>query len=444
MIRTPFGVRIFLYMLNHHFIFCLTLNKLLFNAEYYNVISFRKGVFKMKVLITTDCYVPTINGVVTSILNLETELRKRGNEVKILCPSENIHCTDSGDVYRIGSVGVNKIYNGARAALRIRQKNLQKIIDWKPDIIHSQSEFSSFIMAKRIAAVVHCPIIHTYHTVYENYTHYFSPSIALGRKAVMMMTRRLLDHTEAVIAPSRKIETMLKGYGVSQPIRVIPTGLRLEKFTADIPKEDTRRLKESLGIPANSRVLVTVGRAAKEKNMDELIRYFSRLQMENTVLLIVGGGPYLDTLKELAKSEGVSDKVVFTGAVSPDKVAEYYKVGDIFMSASQSETQGLTYIEALASGLPAVCRKDQCLEGVVENGVNGGQYNDFEEFAGLVKELFEDDKAYNEMSENAVKTAQRYSAAEFARNVEGLYKDVLEKRESYETEDTLYNCENCG
>lgn len=258
----------------------------------------------MKILITTDCYKPTINGVVTSILNLETELRKRGNEVKILCPSENIHCTDSGDVYRIGSVGVGRIYSGARAALRISQKNLQKIIDWKPDIIHSQSEFTSFLMAKRIAAAVHCPIIHTYYTVYENYTHYFSPSIALGRRAVMMMTRRLLDHTEAVIAPSRKIEKMLDGYGVTQPISVIPTGLRLEKFTAQIPKEDIFKLKESLSIPAESRVLITVGRAAK--------------------------------------------------------------------------------------------------------------------------------------------TAQRYSAETFAKNVESLYNDVLEKREHYETEDTLYNCENCG
>lgn len=272
---------------------------------------------KMKVLITTDCYVPMINGVVTSILNLENELRRRGHEVKILCPSENIHCTDSEDVCRIGSVSVNKIYSGARAALCIRQKNLQKIIDWKPDIIHSQSEFTSFIMAKKIAAEVGCPIIHTYHTVYENYPHYFSPSITLGRKAVSMMTRRLLDHTQAVIAPSCKIEKMLKGYGVQQPIQVIPTGLHLEKFSEDIPQETIDELKESLFIPLNSRVLITIGRAAKEKNIGELIRYFKRLDMENTVFVIVGGGPYLSTLKELAETEGVSDRVIFTGAVAP-------------------------------------------------------------------------------------------------------------------------------
>lgn len=399
---------------------------------------------KMKVLITTDCYVPMINGVVTSILNLENELRRRGHEVKILCPSENIHCTDSEDVCTIGSVSVNKIYSGARAALCIRQKNLQKIIDWKPDIIHSQSEFTSFIMAKKIAAEVGCPIIHTYHTVYENYTHYFSPSITLGRKAVSMMTRRLLDHTQAVIAPSCKIEKMLKGYGVQQPIQVIPTGLHLEKFSEDIPQETIDELKESLFIPLNSRVLITIGRAAKEKNIGELIRYFKRLDMENTVFVIVGGGPYLSTLKELAETEGVSDRVIFTGAVAPDRIAAYYKMGDIFLSASQSETQGLTYIEALASGLPAVCRKDDCLNGVISDGENGGQYTDFDEFKQLTENILDSKEMYREMSENAVKTAQRYSAEEFAKNIESLYKDVLEKRERYETEDAFHDCENCG
>lgn len=397
----------------------------------------------MKILITTDCYTPTINGVVTSVLNLEAQLRKLGHGVKILCPSENIHCEQNDDVYRIGSVGINKIYSGARAALRISHKNLKKLIDWKPDIIHSQSEFTSFIMAKRIAAEVHCPIVHTYHTVYENYTHYFSPSITLGRKAVIMMTKRILNNTEAVIAPSRKIEKLLEDYGVEQPIAVVPTGLNLKRFSADIPDSEINELKQKLGIPRNHRVLITVGRAAKEKNIDELIRYFARLNPDNTVLLITGGGPYLDILKELAQSEGISDKVIFTGAVSPERIPMYYRLGDIFLSASQSETQGLTYIEALASSLPAVCRKDECLNGIID-GKNGGQYTDFNEFAQLTESILNNSKLQKSMSENAVKTAQKFSAEEFGKNAENVYMDVLKRRDSHETADTFYDIKNCG
>lgn len=396
----------------------------------------------MKILITADCYTPTINGVVTSILNLETELRRLGHDVKILCPSENFHSSESENVYRIGSVGVGRIYSGARAALRISQSHLQKLIDWKPDIIHSQSEFSSFIMAKRIAAEVNCPIVHTYHTVYENYTHYFSPSITLGRKAVIVMTKRILRHTKAVIAPSQKIERLLKDYGIEQPIKVIPTGLRLKKFSDEISVNIINELKAKLGIPLKSRVLITVGRAAKEKNIDELIRYFKRLDIENTVFVIVGGGPYLDALKDLAYAENISDKMIFTGAVEPENIAAYYRLGDIFLSASQSETQGLTYIEALASGLPAVCRRDDCLNDVITNGKNGGQYTDFKEFSELIRTFLFNDELYKSMSENAVQTAQKYSAEKFAKDVETVYMEILEKRNHYEITNTFYNCEN--
>lgn len=398
----------------------------------------------MKILITADCYTPTINGVVTSILNLETELRRLGHDVKILCPSENFHSSESENVYRIGSVGVGRIYSGARAALRISQSHLQKLIDWKPDIIHSQSEFSSFIMAKRIAAEVNCPIVHTYHTVYENYTHYFSPSITLGRKAVIVMTKRILRHTKAVIAPSQKIERLLKDYGIEQPIKVIPTGLRLKKFSDEISVNIINELKAKLGIPLKSRVLITVGRAAKEKNIDELIRYFKRLDIENTAFVIVGGGPYLDALKDLAYAENISEKMIFTGAVEPENIAAYYRLGDIFLSASQSETQGLTYIEALASGLPAVCRRDDCLNDVITNGKNGGQYTDFKEFSELIRTFLFNDELYKSMSENAVQTAQKYSAEKFAKDVETVYMEILEKRNHYEITNTFYNCENCS
>mgnify|MGYP001049452444 CR=1 FL=1 len=398
----------------------------------------------MKILITADCYTPTINGVVTSILNLETELRRLGHDVKILCPSENFHSSESENVYRIGSVGVGRIYSGARAALRISQSHLQKLIDWKPDIIHSQSEFSSFIMAKRIAAEVNCPIVHTYHTVYENYTHYFSPSITLGRKAVIVMTKRILRHTKAVIAPSQKIERLLKDYGIEQPIKVIPTGLKLKKFSDEISVNIINELKAKLGIPLKSRVLITVGRAAKEKNIDELIRYFKRLDIENTAFVIVGGGPYLDALKDLAYAENISDKMIFTGAVEPENIAAYYRLGDIFLSASQSETQGLTYIEALASGLPAVCRRDDCLNDVITNGKNGGQYTDFKEFSELIRTFLFNDELYKSMSENAVQTAQKYSAEKFAKDVETVYMEILEKRNHYEITNTFYNCENCS
>lgn len=219
----------------------------------------------MKILITTDCYTPMINGVVTSIRNLETQLRSRGHEVKILCPSQYLHGESRDNIVRIGSIGAGKFCNGARAAVCFRKSSLQKLIDWKPDVIHAQSEFFSFAMAKRIAAAVNCPIVHTYHTIYEDYTHYFSPSIALGRKAVVTMTRHVLQYAEAVIAPSRKVETLLRSYGVQKPIAVIPTGLDLQRFETRFPQLQVDTLKRSLEISPEQKVLLTVAELPRKR-----------------------------------------------------------------------------------------------------------------------------------------------------------------------------------
>lgn len=127
-------------------------------------------------------------------------------------------------------------------------------------------------------------------------------------------------------------------------------------------------------------MLLYVGRLAKEKNVEELLEYQQKIQESGTILMIVGGGPYLETLRKKAAELGVAESVIFTGMVSPAEVASYYPAGDLFVSASTSETQGLTYAEALAAGLPLLCRRDQCLRAVVEEGKNGWQYRTEEEF----------------------------------------------------------------
>ena len=280
-------------------------------------------------------------------------------------------------------------------------------------------------MAKRIAAAVNCPIVHTYHTIYEDYTHYFSPSIALGRKAVVTMTRHVLQYAEAVIAPSRKVETLLRSYGVQKPIAVIPTGLDLQRFETRSPQLQVDTLKRSLEISPEQKVLLTVGRVAKEKNLAELLDYFGRLSLPDAVLCIVGGGTYLETLRQLAAEKGIADRVIFTDAVSPDKIPLYYQIGDIFLSASQSETQGLTYLEALASGLPLVCRKDACLDDIVTDGWNGGLYTSFEPFQKWITAFCGDAAVTQQLSRHAVQTAERFSAAGFAEKVEFCYQEVL-------------------
>lgn len=387
----------------------------------------------MKILITTDAFTPTVNGVVTSVLNLRSQLIERGHDVRILTLSEDNFSRKEDNVYYVKSFGV-RIYPNARATINFHNKYIKEIIDWEPDLIHSQCEFTSFIFARKISKKLNIPIIHTYHTMYEDYTHYFTHSKNLGRKVVSMLSRKLLNNVTTVIVPTDKVQKVLKDYGVKNNIVTVPTGIKLEDFEKQ-PIE-IEKLKEELGIGKENKVLVTIGRLAKEKNIEELLDNMKDLLVidEKLVLLIVGDGPFRRSLEKKAKEMKIDKNVIFTGMINPKEIYKYYKLGDIFVSASKSETQGLTYLEALASGLPAVCREDSCLENVIINGYDGFAYESITEYLEKVETILNNDNLYNFMSNNAHKVAEKYSEKNFVRQVEHVYFNQLLESQMYNLE----------
>ena len=380
----------------------------------------------MKILITTDWYVPTVNGVVTSVLNLQKELLLRGHEVRVLTLSRTQHSYTRDNVAYLGSIGAGKIYPGARMKTVLSGNQIREILAWKPDIIHSQCELSTFLPAKKIAKKLNIPLIHTYHTVYEDYTHYFSPNQIWGREMAAALSRLVLRRTNCVIAPTEKVKSLLTQYHIDQEIRVIPTGITLEEFAVETPPERLLALKRSLNIPENNRVLLYVGRLAKEKNLEEVLRYYGDLRSEGVTFLLVGDGPNRASLEQLTARLELERRVVFAGMIAPEKVADYYHLGNLFVSASGSEAQGLTYLEALASGVPILCRRDDCLKGVVIDGQNGWQYQDEEDFMKKLSTFLQDGSLGERMSRNARQLAQEnFSAATFAERAEAVYRDVL-------------------
>ncbi len=295
-------------------------------------------------------------------------------------------------------------------------------MQWRPDIIHSQCEFSTFRIAKHISKILHIPIVHTYHTIYEDYTHYFSPNHKWGKAMVALFTKKILKHTTSVIAPTEKVSSLLKNYGVEQTIHVVPTGIYLKQFTAQLTNKQRKAIHDEFEIPYDHRILLFDGRLAKEKYIEELLSYIAQLKEQKLTFLIVGDGPHRDYLQGYAKDLSLEKTVVFTGLIEPNDIAFYYQFADLFVSASNSETQGLTYIEALASGIPAICREDSCLEKVIKNGVNGWQYHDYADFREAVQALLTDPILYQRMVKNAKEGAFRdYSSKSFAVTMEGIY-----------------------
>ena len=232
-----------------------------------------------------------------------------------------------------------------------------------------------------------------------------------------------------MIVPTGKVERLLAGYGVDRPVEVIPTGIRTERFVPEKRGDpDRMRIRRSLGIGPERIVLLALGRLAKEKNLEELIACFGMLD-EGTELVIAGDGPERERLKELAGRQKGRERIHFPGMIPFEETPAWYHAADLFVCASQSETQGITYLEALSAGLPVVCRRDECVEGIVRSGYNGYTYGTPEEFAAFCRLLAGEEDRRRRFGERAAKTGREYSARRFGERVLEAYERTLKEKE---------------
>ena len=383
---------------------------------------------KLKILITTDLYTTNTNGVVTSVQNLFDELTAKGHDVKILTISDTLHSHREGPITYIRSVSLEKVYPNVRMPVSYRHELIRDIIEWKPDVVHSQCEFFSYQFASRISKITGAPIVHTYHTLYEQYvTSYLIPSRRFSDAMVKFFSRKRLKRVSTLIAPTQKVENTLQGYGLASPIEIVPSGISLDQHRQRLDPQTRLEKRRSLGIRDEDLVLINLGRLGGEKNLEELIQLFTQARQENENLkfLIVGDGPAREDLEKLAQKLNVSQHVIFTGMVPPNEVQDYYQLGDVFVSASTSETQGLTYIEAAANGLPLLCRQDDCLADVLQEGENGYDYTNAEEFLEAIDTMMADPEWRASAARRSEQIAASFDKKAFADAVETIYESVL-------------------
>lgn len=382
----------------------------------------------MKVLITTDLYTTATNGVVTSVRNLMEELTKKGHEVRVLTVSEKLKSHQEGNIYYIKSLPLGAIYPDVRMPLsNHHHRFIRELIEWKPDLIHSQCEFFSYQFAEYISRKTGAPIVHTYHTLYEQYVTYIIPSQRLGAYFVGKLSKLRLRKADAIVAPTAKVETVLKNYGLHNPIHVVPSGVALDQHKQRLTEEERKQKRKDLGIPEDALVLLNLGRLGTEKNLTEVVELFAQTRAHNNrlYLLIVGDGPARKELEETAENLKVRQYVIFTGMVAPEEVHSYYQLGDVFVSASTSETQGLTYVEAAANGLPLLCRKDPCLDGVLVEGRNGWEYEAEEEFCEILDALLDHPEICDAAGVQSEQIASTFDKSNFAEQIEDIYETVM-------------------
>lgn len=387
----------------------------------------------MNIGLFTETYYPEINGVANSAYMLKNELEKRGHNVYVFTTTTPGAPEHEYNVFRVPSMPFIFI-SERRVGLFYQPKLAHVIRKLNLDIIHTQTEFSLGIFGRIMAKELKLPVVHTYHTIYEDYTHYLTRFKALDRRAkafARVYSKLCCNTVEQVIVPTDKTKQLLMNYSVHKEISVIPTGIDLSKFEkSNYSDEKVAALKENYQLKPDEKVLIYIGRVSQEKNIGEIVHAMPQYlrKRENVKFVIVGSGPALEGLKNLVKQLDLERRFVFTGAQPWDNIGLFYRLGDVFVSASKSETQGLTYIEAMASGLPIVAKEDKCLEDILEEGQNGYSFTDAQGlYHGLDQVLFEDKQT--DYSGNAVEKVQKYSSQEFAYQVEKVYQQVSSREQ---------------
>ena len=380
----------------------------------------------MRIGLFSDTYTPEINGVVSSVLMLKEGLEDLGHEVWVFAPGHPATSDDDDHIVRIPSMPL-VVLPERRVATPLEIGLIRKIRSLNLDIVHTHTEFGVGSFGFRAASKFDIPHVHTYHTVYEEYTHYVALRIfdAPAKVAVRQFTRLVCERCERIVAPTQKTKDLLVRYKVGVPIDVAPTGVDLARFY--MPSESDRPrladLKKSLGIDGFKHVILSLGRVAPEKSivhLFEMVAPYLRAHKESC-FLVVGGGPSLKDLEKLRDTFGLAEQVVFTGEVPWSSVPDYYRIADVLVGNSHTETQGLTFIEALASGVPLVVRYNACFDGILEDGVSGTLFTDEKIFESELNRTLNDDAHRKCRIEHGLNAAQNVSKESFARNIESVY-----------------------
>ena len=383
----------------------------------------------MRIGIFTDTYPPYINGVSTSIQMLERALRKKGHQVFIVTVNpENMTYKYEKNIIRIPGIPIG-IYDYRLTGI-YPVRAIKTIKKWNLDVIHSHTEFGIGTFARIIAKQLNIPLVHTYHTMYEDYVHYITKGYFndTSKKIVEYLTKFYCDKTaKELIVPTKKAYDLFKEkYKVDKNVHIIPTGIEIDRFYKEnLDKKRLEQLKKDLNIKKEDFVILYVGRLAEEKNVEFLIEnqeYFVK-KNKNAKLLIVGSGPDYD--KYVKKGEKLKENIIFTGKVPYENIPYYYNIGTMFVTASTTETQGLTLIEAMSTSMPVVCIDDESFKNTIIDGLNGFIFKNKKEYRKAIDDLMNDNKLLKKLGEQAKISTAEYSSKYYAERVLDVYKKTI-------------------
>ena len=400
----------------------------------------------MRIGLFTDSYPPYVNGVATSIETLKKALERKGHEVYVVTVGQDSKTYDYNEKERILRIpGIPLGIYDYRMSSIYPIKVINRIKSWNLDIIHSHTELSMGIFARLFSKQYNIPLVHTYHTMYKDYTWYISRNIKyfdLGcKKAVEYLSKFYCDNTaDAFIVPTIKTYHLFRDeYHYDKDIYIIPTGIDASRFYKENKdKLKVTKLRRYLGYKKKDFVLLFVGRLAQEKNISFLFDVIEKSKNKNIKLLIVGYGPDEEKYRQDITNRKLNDRIIFAGKVAWQNMPNYYHTADAFITASTTETQGLTVIEALAASLPVVCIDDDAFKSVIIDNFNGRIFSNKDECINIIEELATNKLELENLTNKTEASVKKYSLDQFAESVLEVYKVATIKHNKKQTLSTKF------
>ncbi len=387
----------------------------------------------MKIAMFTECYEPYINGVITHIKILAQGLRALGHEVMIVTGDTECahHYVDEHNVLHCPAAKTGKRLYGYPLSSPISRHRRDIIREFGPDIIHIHTEFSLGQSGIRMAKLLNVPMIYTMHTMYDEYVYYIAPGV-LSRPATKLARQYFLlvaEHADAITGPSEKVAQYCREIGVRKPVHVINNAAELDAFRPGAVGEAAKdALRGKLGIAADETVAIFVGRLGREKSVDVLLGFWKEtIRPEDKLrLIIIGDGPVRTELEAQARELGLEDSVIFTGKVLHEDMPPYVAIGDIYVTASLSDTNSISMLEGMASGLPVLALTDPLNAGQVVDGVNGYSFNNATEMGAYLRKIR--DMAPEEraaFSDSVVRSVRTSGAEDLAKKLLAVYTGAM-------------------
>ena len=382
----------------------------------------------MNIGLFSDTYTPQVNGVVTVLRALKAGLAKRGHKT-YLFTVQHPNAVEEEGVFRLPSFKF-PTEPQHRIGMFLTKQIFDMVRPLELDLIHSHSEFSLYLASRLVSKKFKIPAVHTMHTYYPDYISYVPPpgNLIMDKKLPSYL-RHVLRNQKCVIVPSRKNADYLDDIKFARPVLIVPNGIDLSHFSGSLDqtaeRESSRRkIRERYGIASDDDMIVFTGRLGPEKNIPVLIENFKEIQKRRKAkLFLVGDGPDRHSLQAYSHDLGLGEAVIFSGYLRwPDEVKQAYAASDLFMSASHSEVHPISFIEAMASGLPVVAAKDSSIENMVLDGENGWALEDDSLLWEKAIQILEDKTLRLQMGKRSAEIVQRYSMDNFINSILTCYE----------------------